>query len=126
MNDQQKAMITNYVVSYNNFDINGMTRDLASNIVFKNISNGNEDLRIEGIDSFKDQANSATQYFTERKQTIESWKFEESKVTIEIAYKATLAMDFPNGMKKGETLEMKGTSVFEFQNMKIKSITDMS
>jgi len=126
MKKYQKEIVENYVKSYNNFDIKGMTKNLVNNVVFKNISNGKIDLRIEGLDAFIKQAESAKQYFKERKQTIESWEFNESKVIIRIDYKAILAIDFPNGLKSGDTLELKGISEFEFEKNKVKSIRDKS
>lgn len=126
MKEQQKQVIENYIKSYNDFDVNGMIKDLSKNIVFENISNGNIDLRTEGINEFKKQAESAKQYFKQRKQTIESWEFKGSKVIIKINYKAVLAINLPNGLKTGDTLELKGESEFEFENKKIKNITDKS
>ena len=126
MKEQQKRVIENYIKSYNDFDINGMTKDLTDNVVFENVSNGNVDLRTKGIKDFTEQAESAKQYFKQRKQTIESWKFNDSKVIIKIDYKAVLAIDLHNGLKTGDTLELKGESEFEFENGKIKSITDKS
>lgn len=126
MKKLQKQIIKNYVKSYNDFDIDGMTKNLTDNVVFENISNGKVDLRTEGIKEFTKQAESAKQYFKKRKQTIESWEFNDSKVIIKINYKAILAIDLPNGLKTGDTLELKGESEFEFENKKIKSITDKS
>lgn len=126
MKEQQRDVIENYIKSYNDFDIIGMTKNLSKDVVFENVSNGNVELRTEGIDEFKKQAESAKQYFTQRKQTIEFWEFNNSKVSVEIDYKATLAIDFPNGLKTGDTLELKGISEFEFESGKIKSITDKS
>ena len=103
-----------------------MTKDLAENVVFENVSNGNVELRTEGLTEFIKQAELAKQYFTKRKQTIESWKFDDTKVIIGIDYKAILAIDLPNGMKTGDTFKLKGKSEFEFDNEKIKSITDKS
>lgn len=126
MDENQKRIIESYIDSYNNFDINGMVENLDQNIVFENISNGNVDLRTEGINEFKEQAKSAQQYFKQRKQTITSWNFNNSIVSININYKAILATDLPNGMKSGDTLELKGKSVFEFENGKVKILTDKS
>lgn len=126
MKEQQKQIIEAYVNAYNDFDIEGMTKNLDKNVVFENISNGKVDLRTEGLSEFKKQAESAKKYFKQRKQTIESWKFNDSKVLIDIDYKAVIAIDLPNGLKAGDTLEMKGKSEFEFENGKIKSITDKS
>lgn len=119
-------MIESYVKSYNDFDIEGMTENLSENVVFENISNGNVDLRTEGIINFRKQAESAKQYFTERKQIIKTWKGSVPKITIEIDYNAILAIDLPNGLKKGDALELKGKSEFEFEDGKIKSIRDKS
>ncbi len=126
MEEHQKNMIENYVNSYNEFDIDGMTKNLKETIVFENISNGKVDLRTEGLNQFKKQAESAKQYFTKRKQTVESWKFEGLKVIIGIDYQGILAIDLPNGLKAGDTLKLKGISEFEFEDGKIKSITDKS
>ena len=124
MREKQKQIIENYVKSYNESDIEGMIKDLDKNVVFENISNGEVDLRTVGLIEFKKQAESAKQYFKKRKQTVESWNFNDSKVLIEIDYKAVLAIDLPNGLKAGDTLELKGKSIFEFKDEKIQSITD--
>lgn len=108
MKEQQRDLIENYIKSYNDFDIVGMTKNLSKDIVFENVSNGNVELRTDGITEFKKQAESAKQYFTKRKQTIEFWEFKTSKVSVEIDYKATLAIDLSNGLKAGEILELKG------------------
>lgn len=126
MKEQQKLIIEKYIDAYNAFDIKGMTKNLNENIVFENISNGKVDVRTEGINDFTKQAESAKQYFMERNQTIDFWNFDEQKVTIEIDYKATLAIDLPNGLKVGDTLELKGKSEFDFEDLKIIKITDKS
>lgn len=126
MKEQQKLIIEKYIDAYNAFDIKGMTKNLNENIVFENISNGKVDVRTEGINDFTKQAESAKQYFKERNQTIDFWNFDEQKVTIEIDYKATLAIDLPNGLKVGDTLELKGKSEFDFEDLIIIKITDKS
>ena len=126
MKDAQKRAILNYVNAYNEFDVQGMTKDLAAHVVFQNVSNGNVDLRTVGIVEFEKQAEAAKQYFKERKQIIESWEFLDAKVIIGIDYKAVLAIDLPNGFKKGDSLVLKGVSEFEFENGKITGITDKS
>ncbi len=126
MNELQKSIVENYLNSYNDFDIDGMTKDLTDNVVFENVSNGKVELRTEGIGEFRKQAELAKQYFTQRKQLVESWEYIDTKVIIGIHYEAILAMDFPNGMKTGDTLKLKGKSEFDFEDGKIKSITDKS
>lgn len=126
MKEMQKQLIESYVISYNNFDIEGMVADLDESIVFENISNGKVDLRTQGISEFKKQAEFAKQYFSQRKQTIEDWEFNNLIVVIRINYEAVLNMDLPNGLKRGDALNLYGKSKFEFSNGKIIKITDES
>lgn len=124
--DELEEIIKSYVNAYNNYDVPGMMKDFDDNIVFENFSNGNMSLRTEGLDEFREQAESAKQYFSERKQTIESWVFGDTIVTITIDYQATLAIDLPNGMKTGDSLQLQGTTDFEIVDGKIQKITDRS
>ena len=124
--EQQKQIVESYVSAYNNFDIEGMTKNLDNGIVFENISNGAVDVRTEGLDAFRKQAKSAKQYFKQRKQTIESWEFRDSTVVVDLDYQAILAIDLPNGLKAGDSISLKGKSEFEFFEGKIKKIVDKS
>lgn len=126
MKEDKRKIIERYIKSYNEFDVEGMVEGLAENVVFENIATGSVTLRTEGIDEFVQQAKIATKYFKNRQQTMETWQFNNSKVIVEIDYKAILAIDLPNGLKKGDSLELKGTSEFEFENQKIIRITDRS
>jgi len=100
--------------------------DLDENVVFENVAGGEVNLRTEGLDAFKKQAETAKQYFRQRKQSIIKWEFNHTTVLVEIAYEAILNMDLPNGLKSGETLKLNGKSTFEFNKGKIIKITDES
>ncbi|WP_353137873.1 nuclear transport factor 2 family protein [Pseudopedobacter sp.] len=121
---KDKKIIENYVESYNNFDVKGMIKDLDENVVFENITNGKVDLRLNGKDMFEQQAEAAKQYFRTRNQKIESWRFDEFSTIIDIHYSAVVATDLPNGLKSGDTLELRGKSEFAIEAGKIKSIRD--
>ncbi|MEM9723500.1 MAG: nuclear transport factor 2 family protein, partial [Bacteroidota bacterium] len=105
MKERHQELIESYIHAYNHFDVEGMIRMLDDQVVFENISNGEVTLQTVGINAFQEQAESAKSYFSKRQQTISTWKFEQEKVTVEIDYEAVLAMDFPNGMKAGDTLK---------------------
>ncbi|WP_226389005.1 nuclear transport factor 2 family protein [Penaeicola halotolerans] len=126
MEAQQKTMVESYIDAYNSFDVEGMTQHLDDALIFENIAGDEVNLHIEGLDAFKKQAKEATQYFSERKQTVESWTFGEEKVQIKISYFAVVAVDLPNGLKKGDTLQLEGESIFKFKGDKIVKITDKS
>lgn len=124
--ESRERAIKNYVKGYNKFDINKMTADFSDDIVFENIQNGEVNMTLIGIDEFREQAEKAKTYFSIRLQTITAFHHFESKTEVEINYFAVLAMDFPNGMKKGDELSFKGKSVFEIFGGRIFKLTDIS
>ena len=126
MKQQQKNMIEAYIAAYNSMDVDEMTTNLTEDIIFENISKGEVTLRTTGLQAFTGQARAALQYFSERKQTITKWVHSDSKVTVTIDYEAVLAIDLPNGLKKGDSLKLQGESEFDFEKGKIKNIRDKS
>lgn len=119
-------IIKNYIDSYNSFDIANMVADFDENIVFENIQNGETNMSLVGLTSVRQQAEQARAFFSERKQTIKSFNHTDNRCEIEIDYKAILAMDFPNDLKKGQELNLSGKSIFEFEDDKIIRLTDIS
>ena len=124
MVDREK-IIKNYIESYNQFDIDKMFADFDDKIVFENIQNGETNISLSGLTA-KEQAEQAKTYFTERTQSIKSFNHFDNRCEIEISYRAILAMDFPNGLKKGQELNLFGKSIFEFESDKIIRLTDIS
>jgi hypothetical protein len=125
MVDREK-IIKNYIESYNQFDIDKMFADFDDKIVFENIQNGETNISLSGLTALKEQAEQAKTYFTERTQSIKSFNHFDNRCEIEISYRAILAMDFPNGLKKGQELNLFGKSIFEFESDKIIRLTDIS
>jgi len=124
--EQREQIIAQYIAAYNSFDVEGMLKNLDENIQFENISAGEVNLSITGISAFKEQAEKAKTFFTSRKQTITAFRHEASQTEIDIDYHAVLAIDFSDTLKKGDTFNMKGKSVFNFLGSKISEITDIS
>jgi hypothetical protein len=123
---KRERTINNYIEAYNEFDIDKMVSDFDSNIVFENIQSGNTNMLINGLITFRQQAEEAKTYFVTRKQTIKSYSHLENRTEIAIEYCAVLAMDLPNGLKKGQELNLSGKSIFEFDGDKIIKLTDIS
>ena len=61
-----------------------MLKDLDDNVRFENISSGETNMVLNGISSFKEQAEQAKAFFSERKQTITSFKHEANETEVEI------------------------------------------
>lgn len=125
MTDRER-IIQNYIDGYNAFAIDKMVADFDDNIRFENVQSGQVTMTIEGIKSFKEQAELAKSYFTTRQQTIKEFKHRDNETEIAVDYRAVLAMDFPNGLKSGQELSLTGKSVFGFAGNKIITLTDIS
>lgn len=126
MNEQREKIIQNYIEGYNEFNIEKMIQDFKNEIIFQNVQNEEVTMTINGITDFKQQAEQSKSYFEAREQKITAIKHELNETEIEIEYSAVLAIDFPNGLKKGQKLELNGKSIFKFQGNKIIQLTDKS
>ena len=123
-NQSQKEIVERYIEAYNNFDINVMLENLASDVQFENISDGEINLAIHGIEEFRVQAESAKTLFKERAQNIVSLQSMQNRVEVQIAYTGVLAKDLSNGLKKGDIINLNGKSTFIFTGGKISHIAD--
>jgi len=125
LNDSTEKVFK-YVEAYNDMNLESMIADFADEIVFINVINGENTMELRGIEAFKKQAIEALSYFSEREQSIESITHQYNSTEIVINYRAIAAMAFPNGLKKGEIINLKGKSVFEFSaDGKIRRLTDI-
>ncbi|QDA60515.1 nuclear transport factor 2 family protein [Hymenobacter jejuensis] len=121
-----KQVVEAYVEAYNRFDVDGMVAHLHDDVVFRNISNGEVNLTTTGKERFRQQAEQATQYFSQREQRVADWKMADNQVEMSIDYTAVVAIDLPNGLKPGDTLHLLGTSIFRFEDGRIILIEDIS
>lgn len=123
---KRELAIQNYVDGYNTFDVSRMIRDFSENVIFENLQDGKVTMTLSGIQEFKNQAEKAKQFFSQRRQKILSFRHSTDKTEIDIDYQGILASDFANGMKKGQKIKLSGTSLFEFKEDKIIKLTDES
>ncbi|HEY9262648.1 nuclear transport factor 2 family protein [Chitinophaga sp.] len=123
---QREQIIHNYIAAYNNFDVDKMMADFDDAIRFENISKGKVDRLLVGRTAFKELAEQSRHLLSERRQTIRSFVHEADQTTIQIDYFAILAIDLPNGLKKGAELKLSGISVFKFDGNKIVALSDIS
>lgn len=126
MQKQHQRSVEQYIRAYNQFDIEGMLAQLHPDIVFQNISEGEVSLETKGLEAFREQAEEAQAFFSEREQTVTSWSFRQDTVTVGIRYRAVLAKDLPNGLRRGDPLQLDGESEFVFKGDKIIRLTDRS
>jgi len=122
---KRERIIQNYIDGYNLFDIEKMVSDFDENIIFENIQNGEKNMSLTGLTAFKELAEQSKAYFSRRTQTIKSFNHINNQTEIDIDYNAILAIDFPNGLLKGQELKLFGKSIFEFKGDRIVKLTDI-
>ncbi|MBD2724365.1 nuclear transport factor 2 family protein [Hymenobacter armeniacus] len=123
---EQKQLVEAYIAAYNRFDVDGMLAPLHDDVVFQNIADGAVNLTTTGKESFRQQAEQALPYFSQREQRATEWQVTDDQVEVAIDYTGVAALAFPNGLKPGDTLRLQGKSVFRFAHGQIISIQDIS
>ena len=119
-------IINRYIKSYNDRDIEGMLDCVTEDVVFENISNASQSMRLEGKPAMRQVAELSGNAFSYRRQRIVNLVTGEAKASAEIEFEGKAAVDLPNGIRAGETVHMRGASFFEFQGKLLSRIADYS
>ena len=120
-----RALVDHYIDAYNRKDIDDMLMSVHPQVEFKNISAGVVNASTNGVAELRTLAQQSLSLFSERHQKIESFELQGSVAVATIAFRAVVAADLPNGLKKGQVLNLSGRSEFEFQDGAISKITDI-
>ncbi|MXV52707.1 nuclear transport factor 2 family protein [Pedobacter sp. HMF7647] len=123
---QYQQIIENYITAYNQFDTNGMLKDMDDDILFENSLNDEVNLRIIGKSGLKQQIINASELFSQRTQTIQRITIDGDSATVDVHYTGVLAVDFNDTLKTGSKLELTGKSIFTFKDDKISELRDIS
>ncbi len=94
---QMKIIIDQYVKAYNEFDVDKMVRNIHPDVEFKNIANGEVNMHIQGLETFKKQVKDSTNLLKKREMTITKQTIEGDVVKNKIDFKAVLNVDIPVG-----------------------------
>jgi hypothetical protein len=121
-----RSLVDQYIDAYNRRDVDGMLARVHPQVEFKNISAGAVNASARGVAELRALAQQSLSLFSERRQVIESFEGQGSRAAASITFYAVVAKDLPNGLKKGQVLNLSGRSEFEFQDGAISKITDIS
>jgi ketosteroid isomerase-like protein len=124
-------IIRQYIAAYNAQDVPGMVALLHELVVFENISNTGSPNRsgitaTQGRAAFEALARQSLGVFRMRQQSVRSMTLGDRTAAVEIEFTAVLAVDLPDGRKTGETLQLRGVTVFGFTDGQIVRISDYS
>lgn len=121
-----EEIIQAYLTAYNAKDVPAMLALLDEAVFFENVSNASGITTTQSKSEFETLALQSLNFFSERRQSVRFQVLSDTAAAVEIDYHATLAQDLPNGLKAGETLRLRGVSIFEVSQGKIIRISDYS
>lgn len=118
-------IVETYLDAYNRMDVEALVACVSDGIVFENVSNAGQSLRIEGREAFAQLAGQATGLFQSRAQSVRSAVVDGGSVALEIDWTGIPAVDL-GAMKAGETVAMRGASFLTIADGKLVRIVDLS
>ena len=119
-------IIRRYIASYNDRDIDAMLACVTDDVVFENISNAGQSMRLDGKLMMRQVAEVSGNAFSYRRQRLINLLTSETKAAAEIEFEGRAAVDLPNGVRAGETVKVRGASFFEFRGPLLCRIADYS
>jgi ketosteroid isomerase-like protein len=119
-------VIARYIASYNARDIDGMIGCVTDDVVFENISNTGQSMRLDGKAMMRQVADLSGNAFSYRRQRLVNVLTGAGKAAAEIEFEGKAAVDLPNGIRAGETVKIRGASFFEFRGNLLCRIADYS
>lgn len=121
-----KKIVDEYFKAYNEFNLEGMMKNIHRDVVFKNYAGGEVNLELKGKSAFRTQIQQAFALFKNREMKIVGQKFGEDMVENKIDFKGVLAMDISDELKKYDLVKLQSKSIFKFKGGKIVSIEDIN
>lgn len=119
-------VIGRYIACYNDRDIDGMIECVTNDVIFENISNTGQSMRLDGKENMREVAVLSGNAFSYRRQRIISLVSGAGKAAAEIEFEGKAAVDLPNGLSAGDTVKVRGASFFEFRGSLLSRIADYS
>ncbi|MDP1554007.1 MAG: nuclear transport factor 2 family protein, partial [Hyphomonas sp.] len=88
-------IIRRYIASYNDRDIDGMLACVTDDVVFENISNAGQSMRLDGKAMMRQVAEVSGNAFSYRRQRLTNLVTGEGKAAAEIEFEGRAAVDLP-------------------------------
>lgn len=119
------TIIKSYLDAYNRKDVAALVACVANDVVFENVSNVGQSIKLEGRAAFAELAEQAVTMFTTRHQAIRNAVVDGNRVALEVDWTGTPAIDL-GPMKAGEPVAMRGASFMTIAGGMLTRIVDLS
>ena len=119
-------IVSRYIACYNSRDIDGMLECVTDDVVFENISNSGQSMRLEGRNAMEEIARLSGNAFSYRRQKILNFIESGNVASAEVSFEAKAAVDLPTGAKAGDMIRLHGASFFELRDGLLCRIADYS
>lgn len=119
-------VIARYIACYNNRDIDGMIAFVTDDVVFENISNSGQSMRLEGKQAMRQVAELSGNAFSYRRQRLVNIVASGTRAAAEVEFEGKAAVDLPTGVAAGETVKIRGASFFEMRGGLLSRVADYS
>ena len=119
------TIIQRYLDAYNRKDVAALVACVADHVVFENVSNSGQSIKIEGRTAFAELAEQAATMFTTRHQAISNAVVDGSRVALEVDWTGTPPIHL-GLMKAAEQVSMRGASFMTIADGRLTRIVDLS
>ncbi|KFC69937.1 putative ester cyclase [Devosia sp. LC5] len=119
------TIIQSYLDAYNRKDVAALVACVADDVVFENVSNAGQSVKIEGSVAFAELAKQASTIFATRHQAIRNAVVAGDQVALEVDWTGTPAIDL-GPLKAGEQVSMRGASFITISGGRLARIVDLS
>jgi hypothetical protein len=121
-----RALVDRYLDAYNRMDVAAMLATMQDEVVFENYTAGVLSVRTLGLAELRHLAESSSQLFALRRQTITAWHEDGDRAHARIRFEGTFAIDLPNGVRAGQSVTLEGRSEFRQHDGRLVYIADHS
>ena len=122
-----EALIQRYVDCYNRMEIDDMMECVSDSVTFENFSNAGQSMQMNGKDALRQVAEASANAFKYRRQSIINLICsQEGQAAAEIHFQGIAALNLPNGTKEGQSIDIRGVSIFEAEVNLLTRIAEYS
>ncbi len=119
-------LVERYVTLSNHDDIDGVLACCADNVMFETVMNPRGSMRLQGKDQVREVLAGTMTAFKDRSHRLASIIVQDNRVAAETVFTGTALADLGDGVKSGDQVAIRGSTIFEIENDLIARITDYS